>query len=704
MAPERKDGAGAGSPAGKPGDIDLARDAEAGFDAAESFIVLDDPKPPAAAPAPPAKVAPPPSVPALIDDRPAAPPAPRAAAPRPGPAYDDQPPSMAPDHVREPVALPKWAEQTRGRPAGPPKWIRPLLLLAAGLGVALAAHWAYGRFRPTPPVISSVMPPKAEPGQTVTINGTALGADASAVVVRFGDRRGAVTSASDTSLAATVPADLADAPPGDVRVTVEVEGRESNALFMALARFPRVASVVPEVALPGDEIALTGSNLDLASAAVRVGGVAATVVAAERDRLRVKVPDLPVVEGKAVPVEVTVGRETARPGSLILGHLPLVTGISPKSAQAGATVTISGYGFGMVAEGITVTFGSQEALVLAASAREVKAVVPAAGLFSSQQALPVTVAVAGGRSAPREFNVARASGDVFRPRFAAAPPPPGGDPARHAVVETELGPVLLLTGRADAASVAARADRTAAALNAALTAAVAQPLAIAARDGQPPVVLAGDTPIVAATAEDAETLSRGFAGVTGAATTPRRLAEYWAALLNDYVGLFARRQRPNGIVDLTPRARVLLDIYADAERRGGSAGVGQRIAVDSAAARAEPLRQLAFAAPPPAAASGLPLAGTWDGTVDDAGATRRVRVAIRAGDGRLAGTITSSAGNISMGIPLEDLRYDRGMVRFTAVVRGAARRFEGKLEGGVIAGTVDGGTPGAGRFTLRHVE
>jgi hypothetical protein len=663
----------------------------------EPFIVLDDTDAPSASGSPSA----PSSVPALIDDRPGAA-APAAGGARSGPVYDDQPPSMAPDHVREPVALPKWAAQP-ARGAGTPKWIRPLLLLAAGLALALGAHWAYGRFRPHPPVLASVMPPKAEPGQTVTITGTGLGTDAAAVVVRFGDRRGPVTSATDSALAATVPAELANMPPGDVRVVVEVDGRESNALFMALAQFPRVAAILPEVALPGDEVTLTGSNLDAATAAVRIGGLSAPVAAADRDRLRVKVPDMPVIEGKAVPVEVTIGRETARAGSLLLGHLPLVTGIAPPGAEAGTTVTVSGHGFGTAAEDVTVTFGPQEGLVLEAGAREIKAIVPAAGLLSSQQALPVTVAVAGRRSIPRAFTVTRASGDVYRPRFAAAPAP-GGDRSRHAVVGTELGPVLLLTGRADAPSVAARAHRAATALNAALQSAAAQPLPVTARDGDPPTVVAGGNALVAATREDAETLSRGFAGVTGAPVTPRRLADYWAALLDDYLGLFARRQRPNAIVDLTPRARVLLDMYSDAERRGGSAGVAQRIVVDSAASRAEALRQLAFAVPPAGGPAGLALAGNWEGTVDDAGTSRRVRVVIRAADGRLAGTISSSAGKISMGIPLEDLRYDRGMVRFTAVLRGAARRFEGRLEGAVIEGAVDPGTAGAGRFSLRHVE
>ena len=718
-APGRKDGAGGGPPERAEGEIDLGVTAEAAFgNEPDPFIVLDpDPLVPAAPPAP-AKPAPPPppppaarttdtpraAVPAIINDTasppppPPAAPAPAAVKPRPGPEYTDEPPSIAPERAREPVELPKWAARPAPR-AARPSWIRPVLLVAAGVLVALGGWRAYEGLRPAPPVLSGVVPAKAEPGQTVTLAGTGLGTDAEKVVVRFGERRGAVTSATDTAVAATVPADLAQAPPGDVRVVVEVDGTESNALFMNLARFPRVTGVEPAVAMPGDEVEVTGSSLDTGGAAVRIGGFPATVVRAGAARLRVKVPDMPVVDGRGVPVEVTAGRETARPATLILGRLPLVTGLAPQSGEAGTTVTLSGHGLSAAPGATRVTFGSLEALVLAAGEREVKAVLPATGLLQSRQDLPVVVAVAEARSSPRVFTVSRPSGDVFRPRFAAAPAP-GGDRDRHAVVGTEIGPLLLLTGRADAASTAERAVRAAAALNAVMAAAVGEAVIIEARDT---AVAAGRSAIVTATAEDADTLSRGFAGVAGARVAPGRLAEYWAALLNDYVGLFARRQRPNRIVQMAPGARALLDLYSDAGRRGGGGGVASALVADMPAARARALQQLAFAAPAPGPPSGIALAGAWEGTAEDGGPPRPIRVVIRAGDGALAGTLTSTSGSVAAGIPLQDLRYDRGVVRFTITLGGASRRFEGTLDGATLAGTVHGG-PAPGRFALRLVE
>ena len=68
--------------------------------------------------------------------------------------------------------------------------------------------------------------------------------------------------------------------------------------------------------------------------------------------------------------------------------------------------------------------------------------------------------------------------------------------------------------------------------------------------------------------------------------------------------------------------------------------------------------------------------------------------------------MTSTAGAIAMGIPLQDLSYDKGMVRFSAVLGGATRHFRGALDGATITGTVhpESGAAATGRFTLRHVE
>jgi hypothetical protein len=551
-------------------------------------------------------------------------------------------------------------------------------------------------------VITSVTPSKAEPGQTVTIAGTALGTDAGKLVVRFGERRGPVTSAGDTSLAATLPAELANLPPGPIRVIVEADGVASNALFLTVARYPKITGVEPAVALPDGEVQISGTHLDGDAVTVRIGGFPAEVLSRSREGLRVKVPRIPVIEGKAVPVDVGLGAENARPGSLVLGHLPLVTGIAPATGEVGTTVRISGYGFAPEAHANRVTFGDLDALVLSANDREIQAVVPASGIVGSRTPLRGVVATGGAKSAPVEFTVVRPSGEVFRPRFVAAPVP-GGDPAQQAMVATELGGLLVLTGKGDAASPGERAIRAAAHLNALLQAAASRPVAVEVKEN-PLQVVSGGTAIVAVTPEDAQGLSHGAPGARVAAPA---LARYWAALLSDYVELFGQRARPTRTIDLTPRARALLDLYSDAERIGGSAGVSARLIHGLAPDRLDAIRKLTHpGAQDGAAAAGLALAGAWEGTLDEGGRSRAIRLRVRADAGRLGGDLTSTAGTLAMGIPLRDLSYDKGMVRFSASLGGAPVSFRGALDGATLTGTThaEGSPAASGRFTLRHVE
>jgi len=641
---------------------------------------------------------------AVIDDLPTAnlPPARRAQAP-----HTTEPPSIATDRVREPLAFPSdvapdWRKQS---PPSPSPWPRRALLLSTGALLASGVWAAYSRGGPHPPVLTSIVPAKAEPGQTVTLAGTSLGTDTGETVVRFGDYRGAVTSAAGASLAATIPAELANLPPGAVRVVVEVGGASSNALFMTLARYPKITGVEPEVALPGNEVAIAGRHLEGDTVVVRIGGFPAEVVGRNREGVRVKVPAMPVIEGRAVPVDISLGREAASPGTLILGHLPLVTSIAPASGEVGTVVTIKGHGFDPRVGGNRVAFGALDALLLSASAREIQAAVPALGLLGSRTTLRAVVSTGAGRSAPFEFTAVRPSGEVFRPRFVPAPAP-GADPGRNVLVATELGPVLVLTGPADAATTAERANRAAARLNALLQAATSRPVLVEVHEG-PLRLSASGTTIVHVTDEDAEGLARGWDGVRGARVAAPALARYWAALLQDYVGLFGQRLRPNLSIDLTPHARVLLDLYSDAERRGAGAGVGTAIVSGMAPGQLEAIRRLAYAGPDEARASrGMALAGAWEGTLDEGGRPRPMRLQIRLDGARLAGAMTSTAGKLQMGIPLHDLRYDKGMLRYSAVLGGAPMHFRGALDGATLAGTIHPaeGAAAVGQFTVRHVE
>lgn len=489
------------------------------------------PRPAAEAPSSTAPV----SVPAVILDDPSlaapspAPPAPAPAAEKKvRPEYTNELPSMVPAGGRERLSPPPPAPSLEAiaggarpvaRRRGPaiPRLAIVALLTAAVAGTAL---WVYLRLRPAAPVITSVIPPKAEPGQTVTIAGTGFDPKADGDTVRFGEQSGQVTSASETQLAVTVPASLAVA---DTTVRVQTRGGRSNVLFLKIYRGPRVTSVDPPVALPGSEVVLHGSNLAGPSLEVEVGGLPASVKESSATALRIVLPDLPFLEGRPVPVSVQAAGDSGRPAEIILGRLPLVTAVAPKSGPAGTQVTVRGHGFDPDVRANRMTVGGEPALLVSATGNEIVAIVPAPPSTGIQLQAPIVVQARGGTSSGGvAFVVASPSEASFRPRYF---PAATADRASEDVVlvSTELGPALLLSGKADAPSTVERAVRAAAALNGVVEAAASGVATLEVRDGPPTgVALAGSRNLlVAATAEDAAAYSRSL---WPAASTPRRAA------------------------------------------------------------------------------------------------------------------------------------------------------------------------------------
>src|SRR5262249_22669307 len=278
--------------------------------------------------------------------------------------------------------------------------------------------------------------------------------------VHIGEQVAAVASATDTQLAVTVPANLA---PSEVQVVVETRGKKSNPEPLKIYIAPRASSIQPDVAPPGAEAGVKGEHRDGKPLNVTVGGLPAEVKSAEQDSLQIVVPEVPVAEGKSVPVSVQVGADTSKPVSLLIGRLPLVAELQPSRASLGDKVVIKGRGFDTAAGGNSVTFGGQHALVLSATPTEIAAAVPNTAAAGGQVRVAVVVPTRGAASRPAAFVVVRASAATFLPRFFAIPAPEHPDVA---FVSTELGPVLVLAGRGEA--LAQRAFDAAAALNTAV--------------------------------------------------------------------------------------------------------------------------------------------------------------------------------------------------------------------------------------------
>jgi hypothetical protein len=696
------------------------------FTADEEPLILDEPGAPPLAP-PPAPAARPAAAPAP-PVAPAAPPAPAAsaakaapppakAAPPPAvprkaekPDYQTELPSIAPaDRLREPVSLPPAAAPAapkpmaaRARPALPA--VPRAVAIGAGAAVVglLGVFAAYKLLYTPPPVIQSVTPPRVEPGGTLTVAGSGLGGN---VVVHVGDQAGKVTASSDASLTVTVPEIAVRTGAIDVPVVVESRGGRSNSLFVKLYAAPRITALAPDVAMPGDEVVATAQNAEGSGVKVYVAQQPAEVLSAQGGAVRFRVPQLPLVEpGRPAPVTISVGSETGKPATLLLGRLPLLVGVSPSRGHAGSRVTLAGRGFDSNPQANAVSFGSVAALVVQAKPDELVALVPALGIETNVSA-PVAVRVAGRPTAGEHgFTITRPPSASYVPRFFPAPTPDhaGHD---HVFVSTEIGPLLILSGRGDAASTVERAERVASALNAAFEAAAGG--RAAAVEVQGSTLRVGGT-VATATAADAAAYDEAWEGVArGARATPERLAALWGALVEDHLRLFVQRQRPMKVLELAPRGRALTELYAEASRRGSFSGVAPGLVAGSAGLP-RAYREMALSVPGEARAAGTAVEGRWLGSVEDESGRRAVTVVLRMdAGGRLGGTITMGSGKVAMGVPLKEASYDKGTLRLVVASGGAPRHFVGVLEGDTVTGTIHA-SPDAkeavGRFTLRYTQ
>jgi hypothetical protein len=337
----------------------LIKPEESGLEPAPEKPPPPPPPAPPPPPPPPAFVAPPPPPPPAPPPAPPPPPAPLVvSAParplpevkRPSPEYSSDPPSIvgsSGDSPRPPLipAPGRDSREAKGKKPAPRVRSRgafPRVAVLTVLGVLLAAgvYWAATNLFKTPPQAESIMPPKAEPGRTVTIAGTGFDSDAPRNTVRFGDLVGTVTSANPTQISATVPAGLAATGPLDVPVVVENRGGRSKPLSLRVYRAPQVSGIQPDVAMPGEVITIMGLHLDGTPLTVSIGGMLAEVKEAEPGTIKVVVPTTPVPEGRAVAVNVQIGGEASKPAELVIGRLPLVTAVSPGQGGAGQWVVI----------------------------------------------------------------------------------------------------------------------------------------------------------------------------------------------------------------------------------------------------------------------------------------------------------------------------------------------------------------------------
>lgn len=559
------------------------------------------------------------------------------------------------------------------------------------------------------PELTSFEPGVVSPGQPLTLRGRGFAGNLHADVVLVGGERATLVAADRRELRANMPP-LAGRRSGPVELVVESRGRRSRTMTLTLAVPPSVSSIDPEVAGPSAVVTASGRHLDGAHD-VQVGGLPAEVLESAPERLRFRLPSqLVAAEGTEVPVVMHMagGRVRTR---LIFGHLPVLSEVTPRQGVAGERVVLRGYGFSPNADGNRVMFGERQALVLGASPRELTVAAPPPGTAAGQSGLEVTVHTADGASTtPLSFTCVRQPSGSFVPRFFAAPAVehPGHD---HAFVATELGPVLLLSGRGDAPSTAERAAHLSVLLNQ-LMESSAQPMALAvSRNPGPGVALAGGgTILVAATAADAAGYAEAWL-LPPAPPRPRpeTLAAYWTALLQDYLALFAHGMRPTRVAEMSERGQALLDLYAAGRRRAlGVDGLPSDLLNPLSVGLATRLREMALLLPPDGQNSGMArVLGWWDGFMEETeSGSRPLKLKLFRDGRRLRGLLRLGSGSLSLDTPLRYVAYTGGTLTFVAPLGPSGLRFRGAVGEDYVEGLIHQEVRGqaAGFFSLQYRE
>jgi hypothetical protein len=684
-----------------------------------------------APPEPPRAIAPP------------APPAPRAAAslvpeahvepePAPEPARPEPRPRPEPGPARRPApsATPRPPAARRpvsahaARPArrassGLPGWVRPVGLGVAGVVVLAGLVLGALRLLGGGVTLSSVEPSRVRVGQRATLAGSGFASDPAGNTVLFDDREAKVLQASPERLEVEVPEAVPESG-AEKRVDVVVKrgGHASGAVSVSVFQGPRLHGLSPEAALPGEEVLLAGAGWGV-GATVRFGDAPAQVLETQPTQLRVVVPEAAGVPGTEAPVVVTVGGTDSNPAPFVVGHLPVVSGVSPASAAVGDTVTVSGRGFQADPLANDVRVGGAAALVVSAAPDSLVVVLPRTGPGEPARALEVRV--------PGSENVGQAmlqlapAADPLELRFVAEPfTAVAGRP--HAVIATGLGHAFVVAA-SGGKTAAARAVEGAQRLNGAvavLRTTVGLNFEARGLDASPVLALAGKPEaLLEVSEEDAAAYNEDWTGLRGRGgpVTRVRLARWWEALGRDLVLLTLRGEKPRFAAALAPEGRVLAQVF-DAAQRTGRPGVPRQVvdearpplrdalrllglrvpaSVTAPVAAAAPTTGLPAAAPTPAPAR-LQLEGTWGGSQVEQGQRQYISVAFKRGGGSI-----SYEGGITLTVPLLTLEQSRrDQVRFSVQMRGGIRHYSGKWDGEAVTGSIS--TDAAGRNVVASFE
>jgi peptidoglycan hydrolase-like protein with peptidoglycan-binding domain len=232
------------------------------------------------------------------------------------------------------------------------------------------------------PVISSVSPPAAPSGATVTIDGVNFGAVQGGVTLN--GAAVVVSGWTDTQIQIALPATATSG-----NLVVDVSNATSNAVPFSIGTQPLISSVTPPSAPAGDSLTISGVNFGSVPGSVTLDGTSLIVGGWTDAQIGVTLP----VGASSGNLLITVGASASNPVPFIVGTQPVISSISPPVAQPGDSVQINGANFGSTRGLSTVTLNGVAVNVKNWSDTQITASVPT-GAASGNLVVTVGVLIA----------------------------------------------------------------------------------------------------------------------------------------------------------------------------------------------------------------------------------------------------------------------------------------------------------------------
>ncbi|HXX99920.1 MAG TPA: IPT/TIG domain-containing protein [Candidatus Limnocylindrales bacterium] len=245
----------------------------------------------------------------------------------------------------------------------------------------------------TPPTISYTNPVNAPVGNSIMVVGNYFGSAQGSSTITFNGIAGAPTSWSNTQIVVPVPSGASTGP-----LIVTVGGMASHSVNFTVLPTPSITSLSASSGSVGSALTITGTNFGATqgTSTVTFNGVAGTPTSWSSTQIVVPVPN----GASTGNVVVTVNGVASSGAAFTVLPTPAITGLSPASAPAGVSVTISGTNFGTTQGASTVTFNGTIATPTSWSAGSIVVPVPAGATTGS-----VVVTVGGVSSVGSSFTV-----------------------------------------------------------------------------------------------------------------------------------------------------------------------------------------------------------------------------------------------------------------------------------------------------------